>query len=116
MKTFKQFITEAKPPKPDAAETIARNQERKRPGTVFKVTTTKKGVVVNNLYNSPDQRNQGVATQMMNTLHNYTDKQKIPTSLSQSSEPGKERDLRRFYRRLGYKQLPDSDRYVRQPQ
>lgn len=115
MKTYKQFITEAKPPKPDAAETIARNQERKRKGVVFKVATTKKGVVVNNLYVPQEQKGKGVASKMMGLLHIHTDKRGVPTSLTQSPEPGKELDLKRFYRRLGYKRDPDSDRYVRNP-
>jgi hypothetical protein len=35
MKTYQQFIEEAKQPKPDAVETISKNLQRRTPGMKF---------------------------------------------------------------------------------
>jgi hypothetical protein len=115
MKTYKQFILEARPPKSDAAETIAKNLERKHKGNlIFKVSTTPGGVVVHNLY--AKNKGEGTGTASMNTLHKFADRHGKSVRLTQSPEPGKERDLRRFYRRLGYKPVDELDGpYIRTP-
>lgn len=113
MKTFKQFINEAKAPKPDYLDTVSRNMERSKGVKVQASETPSGSIRLHGIHVRPSQQGRGRGTWAMRNLQNL----KREIRLSQSAEPGKERDLRRFYKKLGFKRIqPDSDTYHWKPQ
>lgn len=114
MKTFKQFISEANQPKPDALKTITKNWERKHKGMTAQASYTPSGSIrLHNIFVPKYNQGRGIGSRFMKGLSRYADKSEKDIRLSQSAAPGKERDLKRFYRKFSFKKMRDSDTYIR---
>jgi GNAT superfamily N-acetyltransferase len=119
MKTFKQFIQEAKEPKPDALKTISRNIERKHKGVTLHAseigTGPHKGSIrLHNIFVPTPNQGKGLGSKIMKGMTNYANRTGKNIRLSQSAAPGREGDLKRFYRKFGFKKVND-DNYERKP-
>ena len=106
MKTFSQFITEAKearPPKEVLAK-IDKAYVRKYPGTNVDVSHDNKSgdLRVNQLFVPPKQQGKGIGTRVMKGLTKYADKQKKRMTLTQDPDPGKKAKLAKFYKSHGF--------------
>jgi GNAT superfamily N-acetyltransferase len=113
MKTYSQFISEAKEPKPDYLETVTRNMKRNKGVNVQASHTPKGAIRVHGMHVEPEQQGKGLGSWAMRNLKNL----KNELRLSQSAEPGREGDLHRFYKRHKFKKVsPDSDTYHWKPQ
>ena len=115
-KTFREFIVEAKDAKPNALDTIVRNQQRNRPHLTLSASRTPSGAIrVHGFHVKPEYQNQGTGSIVMRAFTNYADRINSPIVLNPSAKPGKEKDLRRFYGRFEFKKVPDSDNLIRHP-
>lgn len=114
MKTFKQFITEANKPKPDAIKTITKNNERMHPGLVYNASYTPSGDIRLHAIHTPEP-GKGLGSKLLRGLKFHADKTQKNIRLSPSAQPGREGDLLRFYRRHGFKKIKDSDTMIREP-
>jgi GNAT superfamily N-acetyltransferase len=104
MKTYKQFLTEAKPPKPDAPQTMAKNWERKYPGLKFGFYPSHGDTTrVDTLRVPEDQRGQGIATRTMKAAQKVAARQNKRVTLTPQAEQGYKKKLDTFYKRLGFK-------------
>ena len=106
MKTFSQFIAEAKearPPKEVLAK-IDKAYGRKYPGTNVDVSHDNKSgdLRVNQLFVPPKQQGKGIGTRVMKGLTKYADKQKKRMTLTQDPDPGKKAKLAKFYKSHGF--------------
>ena len=111
MKTFQEFIAEAKAPKPDALETIQRNTKRRTPGMKYVVHTTNSGDIrVDNIEVPKNQRGKGIAKITFDALHKYADNIGKNVSLTPVAKPGYEEKLDKMYRNLGYRDRTPSDK------
>jgi GNAT superfamily N-acetyltransferase len=111
MKTFREFLEEAKAPKPDALETIQRNTQRRTPGMKYVVHTTSSGDIrVDNIEVPEKRRNEGIGRRTFDALHRYADKIGKNVSLTPVAKPGYEEKLPKMYRNLGYRDRTPSDR------
>lgn len=111
MKTYQQFIEEAKAPKPDALETIQRNTKRATPGMKYVVhTTSSDDIRVDNIEVPENQRGKGIATRRLKGLHKYADKIGKNVSLTPVAKPGYKEKLDKMYRNLGYRDRKPSDK------
>jgi hypothetical protein len=112
MKTFKQFISEAKSRKPDYLDTMSRNMERQR-GVKVQASENPHGIRVHGIHVDSEQQGKGHGSWAIKNLKNLRKR----LVLSQSAKPGREGDLRRFYRKHEFKRVsPDSDTYQWTPQ
>lgn len=108
MKTFNQFLAEAKPPKPDAEKTMTRNWERRPSHSGLRIYITKSETPhgphykVHDLFVPPHLRGQGVGSRIMKGATKIADKNKGSMSLNQAPEKGKKTALRRFYAGFGF--------------
>lgn len=110
MKTFKEFLKEAKASKPDALETIQRNTKRATPGMKYVVHTTSSGDIrVDNIEVPKHQRGKGIATRRLRGLGNYADKIGKNVSLTPVAKPGYKEKLTKMYQGLGYRDRTPSD-------
>jgi GNAT superfamily N-acetyltransferase len=118
MKSFKEFLAEANEPKPDALKTITRNWEKKHKGLTAQASLTPSGAIrLHNIFVPKSKQGKGIGSRFMKGLGRYADKTQKQTRLSQSAEPGRERDLSRFYRKFNFKKDRNTtDTYVRNPQ
>ena len=113
MKTFQEFITEAKAkaPKPDALETIQRNTKRATPGMKYVIhTTNSDDIRVDNIEVPPEHRGKGIAKRRFKGLHAYADKIGKNVSLTPVAKPGYKGKLNIFYKNLGYRKRRKSDK------
>ena len=106
MKTFSQFIAEAKearPPKEVLAK-IDTAYGRKYPGTNVDVSHDKNSgdLRVNQLFVPPKQQGKGIGTRVMKGLTKYADKQNKRMTLTQDPDPGKKAKLAKFYKSHGF--------------
>ena len=106
MKTFNQFIAEAKearPPKEVLAK-IDKAYGRKYPGTNVDVSHDNKSgdLRVNQLFVPPKQQGKGIGTRVMKGLTKYADKQNKRMTLTQDPDPGKKAKLAKFYKSHGF--------------
>ena len=106
MKTFSQFVAEAKearPPKEVLAK-IDKAYGRKYPGTNVDVSHDKNSgdLRVNQLFVPPKQQGKGIGTRVMKGLTKYADKQKKRMTLTQDPDPGKKAKLAKFYKSHGF--------------
>ena len=123
MKTYSQFISEAKEPKPDAHTTIGRKYERKYPGMVARVVSNRQGDArVDSLKVPKELRGQGIGSKFMTNLTKSADSQGKRIILSQDPEPGYKNKLDTFYKRFGFvankgrnKDFSVSDTMIRNP-
>lgn len=107
MKTFSEFITEAKearPPKEVLAK-IDRAYGRKYPGTNVDVSHNEKSgdLRINQLFVPPNQQGKGIGTRVMRGLTKYADRQNKRITLTQDPDPGKKAKLAKFYKSHGFK-------------
>lgn len=104
MKTYRQFIEEAKQPKPDAPETIGKNLERRTPGMKVHVYSSQTGdIKLHSLEVPKEKRNQGVGSHALKNLTAFADRQNKRVTLTPEAEKGKKAKLDKFYKRFGFK-------------
>ena len=124
MKTFNQFIGEAKearPPKEVLAK-IDKAYGRKYPGTNVDVSHDKNSgdLRINQLFVPPDKQGKGIGSRAMKGLRTYADKQKKRITLNQDPDPGKKAKLAKFYKSHGCEvnrgDLSTRDTHIRNPQ
>lgn len=110
MKSFRQFLEEAKASKPDALETIQRNTKRATPGMKYVIHTTSSGDIrVDNIEVPKNQRGKGIAKRRLKGLHAYADKIDKNVSLTPVAKPGYQEKLLKLYQSLGYRDRTPSD-------
>jgi len=123
MKTFSQFITEAKEAKPPEKylDKLSRAYGRKYRGVNVDVSHKKSGDFrVNQLWVPPNMQGKGIGTEIMNNLKNLANKKKKRITLNQDPDKGREEDLDNFYKKHGF--VPNSgdsttkDTHIRNPQ
>ena len=106
MKTFSQFIAEAKEARPprEVLDKIDKAYGRKYPGTNVDVSHDNKSgdLRVNQLFVPPKQQGKGIGTRVMKGLTKYADKQKKRMTLTQDPDPGKKSKLAKFYKSHGF--------------
>jgi GNAT superfamily N-acetyltransferase len=123
MKTYQQFILEAKQPKRDAVQTISKNLERRTPGMKVHAYPSQTGdISLHSLEVPKEKRNQGVGSHAMRNLTRFADKQNKRVILTPEAERGKKVKLDKFYKRFGFKpnkgrnkDLSVSDTMIRNP-
>lgn len=104
MKTFKQFVIEAKQAKPDAPEKITSAWERRYPGMKAHLTHHHADTLkIHSLGVPVNQRRKGIASRFMKGVGNYADKQNKRVVLSPSADKGYKKKLDTFYRNFGFK-------------
>lgn len=107
MKTYSQFIVEAKSAKPpqEVLSKISKAYSRRYKGVNIDAKASKNGknIHLGDIFVPSDQRNKGIGSRAMKGLTKYADNQKSRMSLRQSASPGKEKDLDRFYKKHGFK-------------
>ena len=106
MKTFSQFIIEARearPPK-EVLRKIDWAYGRKHPGTNVDVSHDDKSgdLRVNQLFVPPNMQGKGIGTRVMKGLTKYADKQKKRVTLTQDPDKGKKAKLAKFYKKHGF--------------
>ena len=127
MKTFAQFIAEAKEPKPphEVLNKISRAYGRKHRGVNVDASHSSKtgNIRVNQLWVPPDQQGKGIGTRVMKGLGKYADKTGKKITLNQDPDPGKKAKLQKFYKSHGFqankgksKDFSTKDTYIRHPQ
>lgn len=126
MKTFSQFIAEAKEARPpeEVLAKIAKAYGKKHRGMNVDVSHKKSGDIrVNQLWVPPDKQGKGIGTRVMKGLGKYADKQGKRITLDQDPDPGKKAKLAKFYKSHGFqanrgrnKDFSTKDSYIRNPQ
>ena len=106
MKTFSQFVAEAKearPPKEVLAK-IDKAYGRKYPGTNIDVSHDNKSgdLRINQLFVPPDKQGKGIGSRAMKGLGTYADIQNKRITLNQAPDPGKKAKLAKFYKSHGF--------------
>ena len=72
MRTFQEFVSEAKAPKPDALDAIQRNTKRRTPGMKYVVhTTSSDDIRVDNIEVPENQRGKGIGGRTFKGLHSF---------------------------------------------
>jgi GNAT superfamily N-acetyltransferase len=105
MKTFSQFIIEAKEAKPakEVLDKISRAYGRKHRGVNVDASADRSGDIrLNNIWVPPSERNKGIGTRVMKGLTKYADKQGKRITLNQAPEKGKKAKLAKFYKSHGF--------------
>jgi GNAT superfamily N-acetyltransferase len=124
MKTFEQFINEAKEAKPDALRTIERKWENRPGHKGLNVYASQKDshIKLHDLFVPPHLRGKKVGSRIMKGLTKYADRQNASMSLKQAPEKGYKRKLGDFYKRFGFKSnkgrnkdFTTRDTHIRQP-
>ena len=126
MKTFNQFIGEAKESKPtkEVLAKIDKAYGRKYPGTNVDVSHNDKtgNLRVNQLFVPPKQREKGkrIGTRVMKGLTKYADRQGKKITLNQDPDKGMKKKLDDFYKSYGFEvnrgDLSTRDTHIRNPQ
>jgi len=127
MKTFSEFITEAKEAKPprEVLAKIAKAYGRKHRGVNVDTSHSEKtgNIRVNQLWVPPDQQGRGIGTRVMTGLSRYADKTGKKITLNQDPDPGKKKKLADFYKSHGFeankgkkRDFSTSDTHIRHPQ
>lgn len=126
MKTFNQFLIEAKPPKEDAHKTMTRNWERRPGHKGLNVYITKSETPygphykIHDLFIPPHLRGKGVGTKVMKGATKMADKSGATMSLNQAPEKGYKGRLKKFYKGFNFvpnkgknKDFTTTDSYIR---
>jgi hypothetical protein len=118
MKTFEQFIAEAKPPKPDALQNVTNNLQRKYPGLKLTTSDNPSGIRIHGMHFPRQEQGKGKGSRTLKILSSFADRYDRPIRLSPEAEPGKQGRLVKFYKKSGFKKDPNStmNTYVRTPQ
>jgi GNAT superfamily N-acetyltransferase len=125
MKTYSQFITEAKQAKEpkEVLNKISSAYGRKHKGVNVDASADRSGDIrLNNIWIPPEKRNQGIGTRVMKGLSKYADKQGKRITLNQAPERGKKAKLQKFYKSHGFeankgrnKDFTTRDTHIRNP-
>jgi GNAT superfamily N-acetyltransferase len=126
MKTFTQFIAEAKEARPphEVLNKISRAYSRKHRGVNVDASHSKKtdNIRLHNIWIPPSERNKGIGGRIMKGLGKYADKQGKKITLNQAPEPGKKKKLSDFYKKHGFqankgksKDHSTTDTHIRHP-
>lgn len=125
MKTYSQFIAEAKEPKPvkDSLRKMSRAYSRRNRGVNVDASETKSGDIrLHNIWIPPSERNKGIGSRAMKGLSAIADKSKKRITLNQAPEKGQKERLSKFYKSHGFKankgrsrDLSVSDTHIRNP-
>ena len=106
MKTYSQFIKEAKEAKPpqEVLNKISRAYGRKHKGVNVDTSHSEKtgNIRVNQLWVPPNQQGKGIGTRVMKGLGKYADKTSKKITLNQDPDKGKEKKLAGFYKSHGF--------------
>jgi GNAT superfamily N-acetyltransferase len=104
MKTFREFILEAKQADPDALHTITTNWRKKHPKMKFHATIGHMGDIRLHSIEVPKPlRGQGLGSRAIKGLSKYADNQQKRITLSQAPDKGYKGKLDRWYRKQGFK-------------
>lgn len=126
MKTFSQFLKEAKEARPprEVLNKIERAYARKHRGVNVDTSHHEKSntIRLNNIWIPPDKRNQGIGGRIMKGLTKYADKQRQRITLIQEPEKGKKAKLQKFYKSHGFesnkgrnRDFTTKDTHIRNP-
>jgi len=113
MKTFQEFIQEAKEKSHDEAiKSISKNWDRRSPGSNYNVqyrTEPKKHIYLGLIDVEKGKRRAGKGTRFVRGITKYADKHKLPVSVKPVPEKGYEDKLDKFYRGHGFEDNKDKD-------
>ena len=132
MKTYSQFISEAKEPKPDALETIERNAERQTPGLKLRLQSTGLGGlkdpkshiriddvnVPTHLRGGNKYKGRGVGSSIVDRVGKFADKTGKNVSLTpvptdpKFKGPKYLNKLKKFYGRFGFRKRRKTDKIL----
>jgi len=126
MKTFSQFLQEAKEAKPpkEVLNKISRAYGRKYRGVNVDVShdDMSGNIRVNQLWVPPHLQGGGIGTRVMKGLGKYADKTGKNITLNQEPDPGKKGKLAKFYKSHGFRpnrgkkrDFSTTDTYIRNP-
>jgi GNAT superfamily N-acetyltransferase len=126
MKTFSQFLQEAKAAKPpqEVLNKISRAYGKKHRGVNVDASHSDKSgnIRLHNIWIPPEKRGQGVGGRIMKGLSKYADKQGKRITLNQAPEKGKKEKLAKFYKSHGFqankgknKDFSTTDTHIRHP-
>lgn len=115
MKTFKEFLSEAKEAKPDAGKTITRNWERRHKGMTARFKEGESNVHLGDVWLPPHLRNKGVGGRFVKGLTRFAHNSGRSVSLRAEPEKGKEEKLHQFYTRAGFERQGNSNKYIKRP-
>jgi len=126
MKTFSQFLQEAKEAKPpqEVLNKISRAYGKRYRGVNVDASHDDRSgdIRLNNIWIPPDQRNQGIGSRAMKGLTQYADRQRKRITLNQAPEPRKKAKLAKFYQSHGFqsnrgrnRDFSTRDTYIRNP-
>jgi hypothetical protein len=117
MKTFDEFLTEAKPPKPDALQTVTNNLQRKYPGLKLTTSDNPNGIRIHGMHFPRQEQGKGKGSRTLKILSGFADRHDRQIRLSPEAEPGNQGRLVKFYKKSGFKKDPNStmNTYVRMP-
>jgi GNAT superfamily N-acetyltransferase len=126
MKTFSQFLQEAKEAKPpqEVLNKISRAYGKKHRGVNVDASHSDKSgnIRLHNIWIPPEKRGQGVGGRIMKGLSKYADKQGKRITLNQAPEKGKKEKLAKFYKSHGFqankgknKDFSTTDTHIRHP-
>ena len=88
MKTYKQFIVEAKPPKPDALQTIGDNLRKRTPGMKFIATKDRIGDIrLNSIEVPKEKRGEAPITANFDTALQASQYRALMLSKTQGAKP-----------------------------
>jgi len=126
MKTFSQFIQEAKDAKSpkEVLNKISRAYGKRYRGVNVDASHDRSGDIrLNNIWIPPEERNKGIGSRIMKGLSKYADKQNKRITLNQAPEKGKKAKLQKFYQSHGFqpnkgrnREFTTRDTYIRYPQ
>jgi GNAT superfamily N-acetyltransferase len=104
MKTYKEFIGEAKQPKPDAPQTTSKNWERKHPGMKLHAYPSHNDTVrLQTLEVPKEQRGRGIGSKAVEAIKKVANKQNKRVTLTPQAERGYKKKLDTFYLEKGFK-------------
>ena len=126
MKTFSQFLEEAKEAKPpqEVLNKISRAYGKKHRGVNVDASHSDKSgnIRLHNIWIPPEKRSQGIGGRIMKGLSKYADKQGKRITLNQAPEKGKKEKLAKFYKSHGFqankgrnKDFTTRDTHIRNP-
>lgn len=113
MKTFSQFLLEAKEKSHDEAiKSISKNWDRRSPHSNYNVqfrTEPKKHIYLGLIDVEHGKRRAGKGTRFVRGITKYADKHNLPVSVKPVPEKGYEDKLKSFYIKHGFEDNEDKD-------
>ena len=113
MRTFDEFLSEAKKSHEEVAKDISRNWERNNPGSKFNVqfrpgkeNNGKEHLYVGLIDVNKKKRRGGLGSRFVRGVTNYADKHNLPVSVKPVPEKGFKKKLDTFYRKHEFEDNP----------